>query len=214
METKLNPVTINKAVEIYATQPNVHHKDVANELGINPKTLKKLRGDANFWHKVYDYFMVSYEGEIIDVVRAMLREAKAGNTSAGRLVMEHSGKLQQHLNIRISSPYESWLASKGKQLEPSKEIIGSNDTTLKSSCNDGSLIQDAEIIEPPEDVKDNIDVMDKELQKKQAWNERRRQLHKWNNRAKAVNIDPLPARRPTLGQRQEWEDSIVKAEGL
>ena len=89
METKLNPILINRAVEIYATQPNVHHKDVANELGINPKTLKKLRGDANFWKQVYDYFMISYEGEIIDVVRAMLREAKAGNTSAGRLVMEH-----------------------------------------------------------------------------------------------------------------------------
>ena len=40
METKLNPILINRAVEIYATQPNVHHKDVANELGINPKTLK------------------------------------------------------------------------------------------------------------------------------------------------------------------------------
>ena len=78
METKLNPILINKAVEIYATHPNVHHKDVASELGINPKTLKKLRGDANFWHKVYDYFMISYEGEIIDMVRAMLREARLG----------------------------------------------------------------------------------------------------------------------------------------
>ena len=207
METKLNPILINRAVEIYATQPNVHHKDVANELGINPKTLKKLRGDANFWHKVYDYFMVSYEGEIIDVVRAMLREAKAGNTSAGRLVMEHSGKLQQHLNIRISSPYESWLASQGKQLEPSKELLG----TKVPRSND---IQDAEIVEPPAEVKDNIDVMDRELIKKKKWMDRRRELYKWNNRAKAVNIDPLPARRPTPGQRQEWEDSIVKAEGL
>ena len=65
METKLNPVTINKAVEIYATHPNVHHKDVANELGINPKTLKKLRGDANFWHKVYDYFTLIGDHKII-----------------------------------------------------------------------------------------------------------------------------------------------------
>ena len=27
-------------------------------------------------------------------------------------------------------------------------------------------------------------------------------------------IEPLPARRPTPGQRKEWEDSIVKAEGV
>ena len=45
METKLNPILINRAVDIYATTPNVQHKDVADELGINPKTLKKLRSD-------------------------------------------------------------------------------------------------------------------------------------------------------------------------
>ena len=202
METKLNPVIVNKAVDIYATQPNVHHKDVANELGINPKTLKKLRSDANFWKQVYDYFMVSYEGEIIDVVRAMLREAKAGNTSAGRLVMEHSGKLKQHLNIRITSPYEQWMSSQGKQLEPSKEI-----PRLKTS-----EVQNAEIIEPPDDVKDEIDVMDKKLIKKKKWLDRMRELHSWYKRAEAVGIAPLPAKRPTKGQRLAWEESIVRAE--
>ena len=209
METKVNPILINRAVEIYATQPNVHHKDVANELGINPKTLKKLRGDANFWKQVYDYFMVSYEGEIIDVVRAMLREAKAGNTSAGRLVMEHSGKLKQHLNIRITSPYEQWMSSQGKQLEPSKELR-SNDTTLA----DANWIEDAEIVEPPDDVKADIDVMDKKLIKKKKWLQRRRELHSWFKRAEAVGIAPLPARRPTKGQRLAWEESIIQAEGL
>ena len=207
METKLNPILINRAVEIYATQPNVHHKDVANELGINPKTLKKLRSDANFWKQVYDYFMVSYEGEIIDVVRAMLREAKAGNTSAGRLVMEHSGKLKQHLNIRITSPYEQWMSSQGKQLEPSKELL-----TLRNGVSPS--IQNAEIIEPPEDVKADIDVMDKKLIKKKKWLERRRELHSWFKRAEAVGIAPMPARRPTKGQRLAWEESIIQAEGL
>ena len=208
METKLNPILINRAVEIYATQPNVHHKDVANELGINPKTLKKIRGDANFWKQVYDHFMISYEGEIIDVVRAMLREAKAGNTSAGRLVMEHSGKLKQHLDIKISSPYEQWLTSQGgKQLEPSKELT-SNGSTLA----DANWIEDAEIVEPPEDVKADIDVMDNELIKKKKWLERRRELHSWFKRAEAVGIAPLPAKRPTKGQRMDWEMSVIRAE--
>ena len=205
METKLNPILINRAVEIYATQPNVHHKDVANELGINPKTLKKLRGDANFWKQVYDYFMVSYEGEIIDVVRAMLREAKAGNTSAGRLVMEHSGKLKQHLNIRITSPYEQWMSSQGKQLEPSKELL-----TLRNGVSPS--IQNAEIIEPSEDVKADIDVMDKKLIKKKKWLQRRRELHSWFKRAEAVGIAPLPPKRPTKGQRLDWEMSVIRAE--
>ena len=56
--------------------------------------------------------------------------------------------------------------------------------------------------------------LDKELQKKQAWNERRRELHKWNKRANACGIAPLPPKRPTKGQRLAWENSIVTAEGL
>tara|TARA_Y100000310_G_C20527744_1_gene736916 strand:- start:349 stop:1029 length:681 start_codon:yes stop_codon:yes gene_type:complete len=54
----------------------------------------------------------------------------------------------------------------------------------------------------------------KGIQKKQSWNERRKELHSWLKRAKAVNIDPLPSSRPFLGQRKEWEESIVRAEKL
>ena len=43
MKTVLNPHLVNKAVDIYATTPNVQHKDVSDELGINYKTLLKLR---------------------------------------------------------------------------------------------------------------------------------------------------------------------------
>ena len=52
----------------------------------------------------------------------------------------------------------------------------------------------------------------KALQKKQAWNERRKELHKWIKRAEAVGIKPLPSRRPTQGQRLMWEESIIQAE--
>ena len=99
METKLNPILINRAVDIYATTPNVQHKDVADELGINYKTLLKLRKDADFWKKVWDTYLVTYEADVLDVCRSMVREALAGNTSVGRLVLEHSGKLQKNINI-------------------------------------------------------------------------------------------------------------------
>ena len=66
----------------------------------------------------------------------------------------------------------------------------------------------------PKKVQNDFVKLDKELQKKQSWNKRRRELHRWTKRAKEVGINPLPSRRPTPGQRKEWEDSIVKAEGL
>jgi len=201
METKLNPILINRAVDIYATTPNVQHKDVADELGINYKTLLKLRKDADFWKKVWDTYLVTYEADVLDVCRSMVREALAGNTSAGRLVLEHSGKLQKNINITISSPFERWLANEDrKQLEPSKEI-------LRDKCLE---VQNAEVV--PEAIQQEFNHIDKQLIKKKKWLQRRKELHSWYKRAEAVGIAPLPAKRPTKGQRLAWEESIIQAE--
>ena len=50
--------------------------------------------------------------------------------------------------------------------------------------------------------------------KKQVTPERRKELHSWKKRAEAVGIDLLPSRRPSMGERKEWEESIVKAESM
>ena len=193
MKTVLNPHLVNKAVDIYATTPNVQHNFVADELGISYKTLLKLRKDADFWKKVWDTYLVTYEADVLDVCRSMVREALAGNTSAGRLVLEHSGKLQKNINITISSPFEQYLESQqGKQLEPSKEII------------------EAEVV--PERIQQEFQHIDRELIKKKAVLEKRRELYSWSRRAEAVGIAPMPPKRPTKGQRLEWEMSIIRAE--
>ena len=204
MKTVLNPHLVNKAVDIYATTPNVQHNFVADELGISYKTLLKLRKDADFWKKVWDTYLVTYEADVLDVCRAMVREALAGNTSAGRLVLEHSGKLQKNINITISSPFEQYLESQqGKQLEPSKEVVRSDGSTLAD-------IQDAEVV--PAEIQQECQQIDRELVKKKAVLDRRRELYGWSRRAEAVGIAPLPPRRPTKGQRLEWEMSIIRAE--
>ena len=193
MKTVLNPHLVNKAVDIYATTPNVQHNFVADELGISYKTLLKLRKDADFWKKVWDTYLVTYEADVLDVCRAMVREALAGNTSAGRLVLEHSGKLQKNINITISSPFEKYLESQErKQLEPSKEII------------------EAEVV--PVEIQQEFQHIDSELEKKKAVLEKRRELYSWSRRAEAVGIAPMPPRRPTKGQRLDWEMSIIRAE--
>ena len=193
MKTVLNPHLVNKAVDIYATTPNVQHNFVADELGISYKTLLKLRKDADFWKKVWDTYLVTYEADVLDVCRSMVREALAGNTSAGRLVLEHSGKLQKNINITISSPFEKYLASQErKQLEPSKEII------------------EAEVV--PVEIQQEFQQIDSELEKKKCYLENRRELYSWSRRAEAVGIAPMPPKRPTKGQRLAWEMSIIRAE--
>ena len=83
-----------------------------------------------------------------------------------------------------SSPYDQWLSKRfGEEIEDAEVVVDE--------------------LQPP--VKkltiNNVD-----------WNERRRELHKWKKRAKAVGITPLPPKRPTKGQRLEWEMSIIRAE--
>ena len=111
--------TIERAVEIYATEPEVTHQQVADKLGINFKTLMKIRRDPNFWAKVYDHYMVTFEGDVVNVLKATVREATAGNVQAQRLVLEHSGKLQKNINITIDSPFEKWMA----KLEGGVEVV-------------------------------------------------------------------------------------------
>ncbi len=73
-----------------------------------------------------------------------------------------------------------------------------------------------ERIKPKTQVEEKIKIktiMDRE-KKKLTYNEKRKLWYNWKKRAKAVGIDPLPAKKPTKGQRKEWEQSIVEAEKL
>ena len=45
----------DKAIELYAAQPEITHKEVANALDINIKTLRKMRRTPDFWQKYYYY---------------------------------------------------------------------------------------------------------------------------------------------------------------
>ena len=195
---KLNPILEKRAVDLYAHTPNIKHSEVAKQLEISDKTLLKLRKDGNFWDRVYSTFMQSFEGELPDILRAMCREAKAGNQMAARLVLEHSGKLQKNFHVTIASPFEQWLArSENNQIEEGEIVLDQ----LAPRTTDNAP------------KKAHNDFIELGLQKK-VWNKRRRELHRWNKRAEAVGISPLPPRRPTKGQRLTWEESIVRAEGL
>ena len=206
---------VDKAVEIYATNPDLPHQQVADMLGINFKTLAKIRKDPNFWEKVYEYYMQTFEGSVVSVLMAAVREAVAGNVQAQRLVLEHSGKLQKNINITIDSPFEKWM----KQSDGEIKI---------DNAEDGEIVSDLEAISPefanlPERSADNTpkQAMDelKKLRKAQNKakaninrNKLRREQHKWLKRAELAGIDPLPRKRPTAGQKKTWRDSIIAKE--
>ncbi len=194
------------AIECFALNPTITAKEVAEQVGVSARTIASWKEDPMFVDKIYERYMTEFGSQLPAVINSMVREAKHGNVQAARLVLEHSGRLVKNVNITIDSPFEKFLK---------KESI--DDAEVIEVFDDVEMPQDLpERIKPKTQVEEKIKIktiMDRE-KKKLTYNEKRKLWYNWKKRAKAVGIDPLPAKKPTKGQRKEWEQSIVEAEKL
>ena len=192
-----------RAAEIFATQPDLSVAEVAAMVGVAPRKVSKWREDINFIEVIYDRYMVEFGGELPSVLSAMIREAKSGNVQAGRLVLEHSGKLVKNINVTIDSPFEKYL----KEID-NAEVI--EDADFSEIPIDIDLPE--KIVEKPKArARDEKKRLDDEI-KREEYNKQQKIWYKWKKRAKAVGVEPLKAKRPTKGQRKTWEDEIVRKE--
>ena len=194
----------HRAIELYATQPSITAEDVAIQCNVPKETIYEWRRNINFIEAIYDRYMVQFGSELPEVLGAMVREAKAGNVQAGRLVLEHSGKLVKNVNITIDSPFEKFLKSEdvedGEFVEVLDKVVIPEDLPPRRK---------------PKTAKEEEVILNREVKKelnKKKRNEKRKLWYAWKKRAEAVGIPPLPANKPTKGQRKEWEQSIIDAE--
>ena len=196
-----------RAVELFATNPDIEAKRVAELLDVTPQIVSDFRRDPNFHLQVQDRFMAELENDIPSMVSALKREVLAGNVQATRLMFEYMNKLQKNINITIDSPFENWMK---------KQEFGE--------------VVDAEIIVNMEEFKElpprtannsHLEVHKERLRVQNApqkakslnsHNKTRREQYKWVKRAKAVGVDKLPGKRPTPGQKKAWQESIIKLE--
>ena len=197
-----------RAVELFATNPDIEAKRVAELLDVTPQIVYEYRRDPNFHMQVQDRFMAELENDVPSMVSALRREVLAGNVQATRLMFEYMNKLQKNINITIDSPFENWMKQQGIE---NAEVVQEE------------IAEMAEFKElPPRTDKNNhmevhrerVKVKNAPLKDKSVnnWNKARREMYKWHKRAKAVGVDPLPARRPTPGQRKAWEKDIIRKE--
>ena len=195
------------AIELFALNPSITTKEVASKVGVSDICVSKWRQDPMFIDKIYERYMTEFGSQLPAVINAMVREAKHGNVQAARLVLEHSGKLVKNVNITIDSPFEKFLKAEDIQDAEIVEIF--DDVVMPENLPErkpSKTVKEEKVA-----LKSEID-KDKNKGKKKTRNEMRREWHKWKKRAKAVGIDPLPATKPTKGQRKEWELSIISAE--
>lgn len=192
------------AIELFALNPSMTIKEVAEKVGVAERCVSKWREDSNFIDKIYERYMTEFGSQLPAVINSMVREAKHGNVQAARLVLEHSGKLVKNVNITVDSPFEKFLKTEDAE-----------DVEFEEVFDDVVIPEDLPPREKPMSIKQEKivlkKVIDKELNKKNR-NEKRKEWYRWKKRAEAVGIKPLSARRPTKGQRKEWELSIIEAE--
>ena len=212
-ELKKHPKKVN-AIELLVAQPDITNIELAKKLDVNVVTITRWKQDPNFIDAYYNRYMMEFGMEIPSVLKAMIREAKEGNVQAGRLVLEHSGKLVKNVNITIDSPFEKFLKA-----VPEAEIV--EDSEVLDVVADVD-IDNSEL--PPRNTESQhkrsyservaCKKIIKQEEKKIANNKKQREWYKWRKRAEKVGIKPLEGRRPTPGQRKEGERSIIRAEEL
>ena len=196
-----------QAVELFATNPDIEAKRVAEMLDVTPQVVYEYRRDPNFHLQVQDRFMAELENDIPSMVSALKREVLAGNVQATRLMFEYMNKLQKNINITIDSPFENWMKKQEFGEVVDAEIIVNMDEFKElppRTANNSHLEVHKERLRVQ-----NAPKKDKSIKNR---NKTRREQYKWVKRAKAVGIEKLPGKRPTPGQKKIWQEKVIAAE--
>ena len=212
MSDLLKRQDVKQAIELYALQPEVTATEVANAIGVSRELIYIWRKNPNFVDAIYERYMVEFGSELPAVLQAMIREAKAGNVQAGRLILEHSGKLVKNVNVTIDSPFEKFLKADKVEIEyEDAEIEDIVDSVPDIEAELPERNTESQIRRTKQEKKQIKKRVLSETQKKKR-NAKRKEWNAWIARAKKVGMQTLPARRPTPAQKQEWREEIIRRE--
>jgi len=101
MKTALKKVNQKAAIDLLIHNPNLSKQQLANELDVTERTIQNWFADDRFVDMYYKKYMVEFNSQLPMVLNSMVREAVEGNVQAGRLVLEHSGKLIKNINVTV-----------------------------------------------------------------------------------------------------------------
>ena len=200
------------AIDLMIHNPNLNKKQLAEQINVSHRTIQSWFADDRFVDMYYKKYMVSFNAKLPMVLNSMIREAIEGNVQAGRLVLEHSGKLVKNINVTVDSPFEKFL--KAEEID-AKDII------------DAESEEVAEIIETlPERNPQNDKPKKRQIKEKKAVErikegkppsrqkkrEDRASRYALLQRAKKVGLEPLPSRRPTASEKRKWLEKLAELE--
>ena len=200
------------AIDLMIHNPDLNKKQLAEQINVSHRTIQSWFADDRFVDMYYKKYMVSFNAKLPMVLNSMIREAVEGNVQAGRLVLEHSGKLVKNINVTVDRPFEKFL--KAEQID-AEDII------------DAESEEVAEIIETlPERNPQNDKPKKRQIKEKKAVErikegkppsrqkkrEDRANRYALLQRAKKVGLEPLPSRRPTASEKRKWLEKLAELE--
>ena len=195
---KLKPA-MGIAIDMLVTNPEAEIKDVAEKSGVTRATIHNWMKDPEFVEVFYQKYMVTFGSKLPKILNSMIREAEAGNVQAGRLVLEHSGKLIKRVEVaNHKSPFEKFLSSDSSDMKE-VEVLDADYEVFP---------QRPEVPEKPI-TKTELTQKQRALNKK---NKKRREARRWRERAEKVGVSPPKKGRQTPAQRKAWQEKITKRE--
>ena len=105
------------AINLLVDNPNMSASALADAVAVSVKTIYNWRANPNFVDALEKQYRVKMGLHLPAVWDAMIREAKAGNVQAARLVLESSGKLVKNVSVTIDSPFEKFLKTNATEVE-------------------------------------------------------------------------------------------------
>ena len=197
------------AIEYIATNPNITIKELSKLLHVDRKTASAWMNHPKFIDKVYDRFMEIAGKELPLILLALIREAKEGNTRAIELALKHWGKLQDTLTIKVEAPFTQHL----------KAVNG--EVTVEDIIDVSGEATDVDFDVLPERSPESATPMSKTRQdykdtqaaiKKAKKDASRNKRYALRERAKKVNLAPLPPGRPNKTTRNNWMAKLRRLE--
>ena len=191
--TKWKPQKV-LALEYLIDNPTASQRDVALEAGVSQSTVSNWYKDLGFVETFYDKYMIVYNSKLPKVLDAMVNEAIEGNVQAGRLVLEHSGKLQKNIVIKHESPFERFL--KNTEIQGEYEEIFEEDVIKETPKIPTFTEQPLRVMSSPKE---------KALQK-------RKEAYQLKKRANKVGLPLLPVGRTSPNVKREWIEKLEEME--
>ena len=218
------------AIELLASNPSMHQRAVATKLGVNERTVRLWLTDPDFIDEIYKRYMVVSGIELPAVIKAMIEEAKLGNVQAGRLILEHFGKLEHRIKVQVESPFEKFVKAKEVQAEEAEyveedEEVNSNTEGENADFLNKLYIENESTISslPKRDVesqtarknreKEQIKYQTQKEVKKARYSSNSQTRYQIRKRAKAVGLEMMTTSgRPLKSEREEWLRELERLE--